>query len=79
MPATKEKPKQTRESQKMVGIYVPEEVHAFWTAFAERRGTTLRAEIMEAMRRHTTYEAPPPVLSPPAPLPDVAKHGKKKS
>lgn len=63
-----------RTGQASVHLWVDADLKAAWQEFISSRGTTLREEIIEAMRRHMKFPSPVPVPAPPppAPLPDAA-------
>jgi hypothetical protein len=74
----------TRPSKNVAGKYLefpPELVEAL-TAFAEERGMTFRAVVMDACRRHLNFPPPMPAPAPdPAsePLPDAARAPARKA
>lgn len=66
-------PEKYRDGLLPVHFYVAKEIKAAWQEFAAERGSSLSAEITEAMRRHLAYPPPVAQLPPPEPLPDVKR------
>jgi hypothetical protein len=62
-------------------VEVPPDVHAAVLAMCERWGTTYTFELVDALRRHTTYppkRVPEPLPdADPEPLPDSAKKARR--
>jgi hypothetical protein len=62
-----------RPSKNVTGKYIelPSELAAEVDKFAEKRGESFKAVVVDALRRHMAYPPPPPVPVAPPPLPPI--------